>query len=81
MAIAFAYGSWLLMACVVAGGLLWNFGLRPPEERDLLDRFGWEYGQYRRAIRCWIPSLRPYRPGGRPEGAYPITLEETSIGR
>ena len=81
MALALAFGSWLLMAYVIAGGLLWNFGLRPPEERDLLDRFGSEYAQYRRAIRCWIPSLRPYRAPGRTAGAYPITLKETSIGR
>ncbi|CAA9315654.1 MAG: hypothetical protein AVDCRST_MAG89-1379 [uncultured Gemmatimonadetes bacterium] len=81
MAISLAFGSWLLMVYVVAGGLLWNFSLRPPEERDLLTRFGAEYEMYRRAIRCWIPSLRPYRTESRTAGAYPITLEETSIGR
>jgi protein-S-isoprenylcysteine O-methyltransferase Ste14 len=76
-----ACGSWLLMAYVLTGGLLWNFGLRPPEERDLLDRFGAEYARYRRAIRCWIPALRPYRGASRTAGTCPITLEETRISR
>jgi protein-S-isoprenylcysteine O-methyltransferase Ste14 len=70
MAIALAFGSWLLVAYVVAGALVWNFALRPPEERDLLARFGAEYEHYRRWIRCWIPALRPYR-AARPGGVHP----------
>ncbi|MBW3629294.1 MAG: hypothetical protein KY464_08355, partial [Gemmatimonadetes bacterium] len=82
MAVALAFGSWLLMAYVVAGGLLWNFGLRPPEERDLLARFGAEYEQYRRTIRCWIPALRPYRAASRTAAvACAMTLEESGISR
>lgn len=60
LAIAVGSGSWLLLAYVAAGGLLWNFGLRPSEERDLLHRFGAPYAEYRRRVRCWVPSLRPY---------------------
>jgi protein-S-isoprenylcysteine O-methyltransferase Ste14 len=59
-AVAMGAGSWLLLAYVVAGGLLWNYGLRPSEERDLLRRFGASYADYRRSVRCWIPALRPY---------------------
>lgn len=40
--------------------LLWNYGLRPSEERDLLRRFGAEYADCRDRVRCWIPALRPY---------------------
>lgn len=65
LAIALWAGSWLLLAYVIAGGLLWNFGLRPSEERDLLHRFGEPYAEYRRGVRCWIPAVRPY-PGSAP---------------
>lgn len=78
MAVALAFGSWLLVAYVIAGALLWNFGLRPPEERDLLDRFGVEYQAYRRAIRCWIPTLRPYRPA-RAAGDDSLTYDPSII--
>lgn len=77
MAVALGFGSWLLVAYVVAGALLWNFALRPPEERDLADRFGAEYEDYRRNVRCWIPMCRPYRGG--PRAGQPITVEEASI--
>lgn len=60
LAIAIGTGSWLLLAYVAGGGLLWNFGLRPSEERDLVRRFGAPYAEYRRRVRCWVPSLRPY---------------------
>jgi protein-S-isoprenylcysteine O-methyltransferase Ste14 len=61
LAIAAWFGSWLLLAYVIAGGLLWNFALRPGEERDLLRRFGDEYRAYQRAVLCWIPTIRAYR--------------------
>ncbi len=67
LAVALGAGSWLLLAYVAAGALLWNYGARPSEERDLLRRFGTDYAEYRRHVRCWIPSLRPY-----PRAAGPV---------
>jgi len=69
LTIALGSGSWLLLAYVAVGGLLWNYGLRPAEERDLLDRFGASYADYRRRVRCWIPSLRAYLPSPEPRRA------------
>jgi protein-S-isoprenylcysteine O-methyltransferase Ste14 len=63
LAVALGAGSWLLLAYVAAGCLLWNYGVRPSEERDLLRRFGASYEDYRRRVRCWIPSARPYTGG------------------
>lgn len=60
MALALASGSWPVLVYVAAGALLWNYGLRPSEERDLLRRFGPAYAEYRRRVRCWVPSLRAY---------------------
>ncbi len=42
----------------VAGAMLWQFCLRPVEERDLLARHGASYEAYRRKVRCWWPALR-----------------------
>jgi protein-S-isoprenylcysteine O-methyltransferase Ste14 len=63
LSVALGAGSWLLLVYVAAGCLLWNYGIRPSEERDLLRRFGAPYEAYRRHVRCWIPSPRPYTGG------------------
>jgi len=55
-------GSPLVIAYALAGTLLWNFGARPWEEADLERRFGEPFRAYRRAVRCWLPRLRPYIP-------------------
>ena len=55
-------GSPLILAYVLAGGVLWNVGVRPWEEADLVRRFGEPFVEYRRAVKCWWPRLRPYRP-------------------
>jgi protein-S-isoprenylcysteine O-methyltransferase Ste14 len=76
LAVALGFGSWLLLAYVAAGALLWNYGLRPAEERDLLRRFGAPYADYRRQIRCWIPSLRPYPRTAEPVPSVLVTSGE-----
>ncbi len=35
------------------------------EEPTLSRRHGAEYQEYRRAVRAWLPRLRPWRPRGR----------------
>jgi protein-S-isoprenylcysteine O-methyltransferase Ste14 len=44
----------------VAGIVLWNRLLRPPEEQFLAERFGQPYEHYRNAVRCWVPRWPPY---------------------
>ena len=54
-------GSWLVVVYALSGSLIWNWIVRPLEEEDLEARFGAAYTSYARAVRCWIPQLRPFR--------------------
>lgn len=56
MAVALWLGSWAVLAYVVFGGLIWQFLVRPAEEADLEATFGEDYQDYRRRVRCWIPT-------------------------
>jgi protein-S-isoprenylcysteine O-methyltransferase Ste14 len=49
--------SWLVVGYAVLGSLVWNYAVRPLEEADLTERFGDEFQQYSRAVRCWIPRV------------------------
>ncbi|HYN08137.1 MAG TPA: methyltransferase [Vicinamibacterales bacterium] len=60
-AVALITGSTAVFLYVVAGGSFWNWVVRPFEERDLVRRFAEPYERYRRAVRCWVPRLTPYR--------------------
>ena len=62
VAVAMLLSSWLVVLYAVSGALLWNYAVRPHEERDLEARFGAEFRRYRAAVRCWWPRLRPYVP-------------------
>ncbi len=61
-----ATGLWLgspwVVAYVFAGGFLWNAVIRPAEEADLQRRFGVDFDNYRKAVRCWQIRRNPYRP-------------------
>lgn len=60
-AVGLFLGSPLTLAYVLFGGLLWHVGVRPMEERDLQQRFGQPYDDYRKVVRCWIPRRSGYR--------------------
>lgn len=53
--VALLLGSWFSLAFVGAGLVVWNWVVRPLEERHLELVFGDEFRAYRRAVRCWIP--------------------------
>ena len=53
-------GSYAVLLYTLAGGLFWNFAVRPIEEADLEERFGAEYVRYRREVKCWRPRLRAW---------------------
>jgi protein-S-isoprenylcysteine O-methyltransferase Ste14 len=60
IAVAIYFGSPAVAVYSVAGGFIWNFGVRPAEERDLQARFGESYTKYRSKVSCWIPSAMAY---------------------
>ena len=62
LSVAVWLGSWGVLAYVVAGIAVWQWGARPAEERDLEARFGMAYRDYRAAVRCWVPRLSAYDP-------------------
>ena len=51
----------VIVAYALCGAVLWHTIARPPEERDLADRFGAAYARYRDAVPLWRPRLRGYR--------------------
>ncbi|MFF2272659.1 methyltransferase family protein [Agromyces sp. NPDC058136] len=57
VAVGLMLGSWLVVVYAVAGGLFWNFVVRPLEEFELEARFGDEFRRYRAAVRCWVPRF------------------------
>lgn len=60
-AVAVWLGSLAVVAYVLVGGLIWQYLVRPAEERDLRDAFGDEFAAYCNEVQCWIPRGSPYR--------------------
>lgn len=61
LAVGLWLGSPLVLIYAAMGALIWQLIFRKLEEIDLANRFGAEYENYRRAVRCWIPRFKPYR--------------------
>ncbi|SMX69532.1 isoprenylcysteine carboxylmethyltransferase family protein [Brevibacterium linens] len=57
VAMGLLIGSWLVVVYALIGSLLWNWFIRPHEETDLLERFGDEYRDYAKRVRCWWPTF------------------------
>jgi protein-S-isoprenylcysteine O-methyltransferase Ste14 len=61
LAVALFFGSPLVLIYALMGALVWQIVFRPLEEDDLLRKFGADYENYCREVRCWIPRLKPYQ--------------------
>lgn len=61
LTVALWTGSPLVLIYALMGGAIWQLIFRPLEEDDLLQRFGTDYENYRRNVRCWIPRRKPYQ--------------------
>lgn len=59
LAIAIVFQSIPILIYSILGALVWHLAVRPVEERDMAQRFGQSYEEYRRQVSCWIPSFRP----------------------
>jgi protein-S-isoprenylcysteine O-methyltransferase Ste14 len=60
LAVALFLGSPLTAAYALLGAFIWQFIFRPVEEEDLRKRFGADYENYCREVRCWIPRRKPF---------------------
>lgn len=61
-AVALYGGSYLLVAYIVLGLVVWMTGIRPNEEQHLVRMFGREYEVYRRLVPSWLPTIRRFVP-------------------
>ena len=57
------FGSLGLLEYTAVAWCVGAAGVRFYEEPTLARKFGAEYADYRRAVRAWIPRLRPWTPG------------------
>jgi len=57
IAISIIFYSIPIFVYTLIGGILWQFVVRPIEERDMLQRFGKEYADYQKKVSCWIPKI------------------------
>lgn len=58
LAIAVAYLSLPILIYSFLGAFVWHLVVRPIEERDMFERFGDSYQDYRQSVSCWIPTFR-----------------------
>ncbi len=61
IAVGLILGSFTVLTLPVAGGIFWQYLVRPFEEADLAARFGVPYAEYRAKVSCWWPGW-PYVP-------------------
>ena len=50
-------GSYIVVIYSISGAILWHIMVRPLEEKDLEQRFGNSYLEYKTKIKCWVPKL------------------------
>lgn len=51
------FGSYMIIIYALVGAILWHMIVRPVEEKDLEHRFGKRYLDYRKEVKCWIPTF------------------------
>jgi len=67
IAVGIFLGSPAVTIYPIIGGLLWQFLVRPWEEKDLAERFGEPYEQYLSKVICWIPKFPGYQTTSKQE--------------
>ena len=51
------FGSIHILIYSLIGAILWHFVVRPLEEENMKERFGIDYLNYKKNIKCWIPKV------------------------
>ena len=57
ISISILFGSIHILIYTMIGGVLWQFVVRPLEEKDMIERFGNDYLKYKNIVKCWIPKI------------------------
>jgi protein-S-isoprenylcysteine O-methyltransferase Ste14 len=58
ISISIIFGSISIFVYIIIGAILWQFVVRPIEEKDMEMRFGKEYDLYKENVKCWIPNFK-----------------------
>ena len=57
ISISILFCSVPILVYSLLGAMLWQWVIRPIEEREMKNRFGESYLAYRKKVKCWIPRL------------------------
>lgn len=57
LAVGWYLGSIAVIGYALCGAMVWQFVVRPVEERDLVQRFGTAYLRYRDTVPLWFPAV------------------------
>jgi len=57
IAVSILLGSIHVLAYFILGTILWQFVVRPLEEKNMSERFGEAYEQYKAKVPCWFPKI------------------------
>ena len=57
ISISILFWSIHILIYTIIGAILWQFVVRPLEEKDMIGRFGNDYLKYKNKVKCWIPRI------------------------
>lgn len=58
LSISILFWSIHILIYTIIGAILWQFVIRPLEEKDMIERFGNDYLKYKGRVKCWIPKVK-----------------------
>lgn len=58
IAVSILLSSHIVLLYTLLGAILWQFVVRPIEEKNMKERFGNAYLNYKSAVKCWVPTFR-----------------------
>lgn len=58
LAISIYFVSIHILIYALIGALIWQFAVRPLEEKNMSLRFGEEYEKYKKTVFCWLPRFK-----------------------